>query len=210
MARHARVLLRHRDRQGRGPRAVPGDGSGSPRAAHPRHRPRARRRPQHRRRDPTPRTGGEYRVVRRAAARRSSAAESRARGQRSGRTGRRRLRRSVPTQQLLFGGTQRPTVAASLRASSLERSQARCAHGRPHPPPRRHDRRRALLRADTPRAVRADPPARALAAATATPTATPAETALSDASRGLTAVDGIMNKALAADIGNFRASIFII
>ncbi|WP_300971784.1 DUF6399 domain-containing protein [Thiocapsa sp.] len=79
MARHARVLLRHRDRQGRGPRTIPGAGSGGPRAAHPRHLPRARRRPQHRGRDPTPRAGGEYRVARRPAARRSSAAASRAR-----------------------------------------------------------------------------------------------------------------------------------
>jgi hypothetical protein len=115
------------------------------------------------------------------------------------RTGRRRLRRSVPAQQVLCGGTQRPTVAASSRASPLGRPQARRAYGRAqlsHPTRRVHDRRRAFLRADTPRAVRADPPARALAAATATPPATPAETALSsDAGRGLRAVTGIMNKA---------------
>jgi len=60
----------------------------------------------------------------------SSAANSGARGERTGRGGRRRLRRSVPAQQLLRGRAQRPTVVASSRASSLERAQARRAHGR--------------------------------------------------------------------------------
>lgn len=126
------------------------------------------------------------------------AAKSGARDDRPGRNGCPRLRRFVPAQQFLYGRTQRPSAVASSWASSLARPHARLAHPPAwpsRPPRRRHDRRRASLRANSPRPARATPAPRALAAAIPTSPNALTGTRLPGAGWGLTAMAGSMHEA---------------